>query len=78
MKRPWDHVKLGVSFWHGDKPVAGDELLTVTGRRYQILEVKPKALVCLVLPKDAPVEGRVFHWRWNSRQKKTAPARPAT
>ncbi|MDT8840296.1 hypothetical protein ParKJ_22995 [Paraburkholderia fungorum] len=30
------------------------ELVTRTGRRYPILEVKLKALICFVLPHDAP------------------------
>jgi len=70
MKRAWDHVKLSVLFWHGDKPVAGDELQTRTGRRYQILEVREKALHCMVLPPDEPVQGKVFIWEWASRKRK--------
>lgn len=67
MKAAWDRVRFRVSFWHTDAPESGDELVTRTGRRYQILEVRPKALVCLVLPKDAPVQGRVFGWQWDKR-----------
>ncbi|CAB3739892.1 hypothetical protein LMG22037_06338 [Paraburkholderia phenoliruptrix] len=67
MKPPWSLVKLRVSSWDGDMPVAGDELVTRTGRRYQILEVKPKALICFVLPRDAPIEGHVFWWYWDRR-----------
>lgn len=54
MKPPWSLVRLRVSSWDGDIPVAGDELVTRTGRRYQNLEVKPKASICFVLPHDAP------------------------
>lgn len=70
MKSVWDRVTFRVSSWIGDPPESGDELMTRTGRRYQILEVKPRALVCLVLPSDAPVQGRVFMWEWGKRKKK--------
>lgn len=71
MKRPWDRVKLTVKWWHGTKPVEGDELHTTTGRRYLILSVKPKRFICLVLPKDAQVtEGTVFQWTWARREKR--------
>jgi hypothetical protein len=70
LKRAWDQVKFRVSSWVGEPPVPGDEMTTHTGRRYQILEVKPKALVCLVLPAEAPVQGRVFMWEWDKRKRK--------
>lgn len=71
MKRPWDPVKLTVLFWHGNKPVVGDELQTRTGRRYLIQKVGAKVLECVVLPKDAPhTEGTVFAWEWGKREKK--------
>jgi hypothetical protein len=70
MKPPWSRVQLRVSGWRGPPAVGGDELRTGTGRRYQIVEVKPKALVCLVLPADAPVQGRVFDWVWDRRGTK--------
>lgn len=70
MKRAWDQVKLTVLFWEGDKPDAGDELHTRTGRRYLILSATEKKLTCLVLPKDEPLtEGRVFQWEWGKRTK---------
>lgn len=69
MKAPWDRVKLTVTSWIGPEPEGGDELHTASGRRYQILEVKPKALICMVLPADAPVQGRVFCWTWNKRKR---------
>lgn len=73
MKRAWDQVRFRVSHWDADAPESGDELVTTRGKRYQILEVKRhgeeiKALVLLVLPKDAPVQGRVFLWTWDKRK----------
>ena len=70
VKAAWDQVRLTVKWWVGVKPEGGDELRTRTGRRYQVLEVQEKALVCLVLPKDAPVQGKVFVWEWGRREKK--------
>ena len=74
MKQPWDQVRFRVSHWDTDPPESGDELITARGSRYQILEVKRrgeeiKALVLLVLPKDAPVQGRVFLWTWDKRKR---------
>ncbi|QIN68075.1 hypothetical protein SBC1_81220 (plasmid) [Caballeronia sp. SBC1] len=70
MKPAWSRVQLRVSGWSGPGPVGGDEVLTGTGRRYQIVEVKAKAVVCLVLPRDAPVQGQVFNWVWDRRGAK--------
>lgn len=70
MKRAWDPVTLRVLFWQADAPEGGDELRTATGRRYQILSFNGKALKCLVLPKDAPVQGKVFRWEWGKRAKR--------
>lgn len=70
MKGPWDPVTLRVNFWHARPPVAGDELRTGSGRRYQILSFNGKSLKCLVLPKDAPVQGTVFRWEWSKRTKR--------
>lgn len=70
MKQPWDQVKLTIQFWDGDKPQVGDELLTRTGRRYQILSFVGKRLTCLVLPKDEPIKGRVFYWEWGRRERR--------
>jgi hypothetical protein len=72
MKRPWDRVKFRVSFWDAPDPEPGDEMRTARGRRYLILELAPhrKSVVCLVLPDDEPVAGRVFEWRWNGGKRK--------
>lgn len=70
MKSAWDRVKLRVIGWVGPEPEGGDELRTGTGRRYQIITVKGRTLECLVLPADAEVQGRVFHWKWGSRKSR--------
>lgn len=70
---PWAQVKLRVSF--GPIPEAGDELRIVsTGRRYQVLGVKGRAMRCLVLPADAPVDpgSRIWDWQWAGRSKRAA------
>lgn len=73
MKRAWDPVTLRVASWNArQQPEAGDELRTVRGRRYQILEVLRRgeritALKCLVLPRAAEAQGRVFLWTWGAR-----------
>lgn len=69
MKQAWDQVKLRVQWWHGDRPIVGDELKTASGRRYLILGVTEKQIAALVLPQDEPVKGRVFLWTWGSRKK---------
>lgn len=65
---PWAQVKLRCCW--GDVPDVGDELHFKTGRRYQVIGVKGRALQCLVLPADAPVQGRVLAWQWASRGAK--------
>lgn len=69
MSKPaWSQVKLRVSF--GEIPEFGDELCVVsTGRRYQVIGVRGKTLTCLVLPADAPVQGRVIDWMWSPRKR---------
>jgi len=64
---PWAQVKLRVCW--GDVPEVGDELRFKTGRRYQVIGVKGRGLQCLVLPPDAPVQGRVLEWEWASRRR---------
>jgi hypothetical protein len=59
-----------VLFWHGERPVEGDELRTARGRRYLILMVTETQITALVLPEDEPIKGRVFRWTWGSRKKK--------
>lgn len=73
MKRAWDPVTLRVASWNArQQPEGADELRTVRGRRYQILEVLRRgeritALKCLVLPLDAEPQGRLFLWTWGAR-----------
>lgn len=69
MKAPaWAMVKLSVAW--GEVPGFGDTLKMRSGRRYQVIGVKGRTLSCLVLPADAPSEGRVIDWRWAPRRRK--------
>jgi hypothetical protein len=63
-------VKLRVS--HGDVPEFGDVLEMRTGRRYQVIGVKRRALTCIVLPPKAEIEDRVIPWQWTPRERKRA------
>ena len=71
MKAAWDHVTFRVSPTDPGAPAPepGDEMRTRTGRRYQILKITPKTVSCLVLPKDAEVQGKVWIWEWNRRRR---------
>lgn len=71
MKAAWDRVKFRVRYWDtaSGEPQPGDEMRTRAGRRYQILTITPKSVTCLVLPKDAEVQGKVWLWQWNSRTR---------
>lgn len=77
MKQPGDQTKLRVLWWDGEPPNAGDQLVTSTGRRYYIMDVRGSALVCIVLSKDDPVSGRVFEWTWGRRERRLKPAPPS-
>ena len=70
MKAPWDPVKLRVAW--GDVPEPGDVLALRTGRRYQVLKVRGRALHCIVLPPDHRLKRgtRVVPWRWAPRRRK--------
>jgi len=64
-KAPYDPVTLRVT-WHSSEPCeVGDELVTRTGRRYQVLRIKGKRFDCIVLPRDAGVESRQWTLTWN-------------
>jgi hypothetical protein len=65
-KPAWSQVKLRCCW--GDVPEPGDELRFNTGRRYQVIGVRGRALQCLVLPPEAAVQGRVIEWRWAGRK----------
>ncbi|RKE35270.1 hypothetical protein B0G76_1331 [Paraburkholderia sp. BL23I1N1] len=71
MKAAWDVVKFRVSRVDPDAPLPepGDEMRTATGRRYQILKISPKSVTCLVLPRDAEQQGKVWIWEWNKRRR---------
>jgi len=67
-KAPYDHVKLRV-IWNGSDPCEiGDELITATGRRYQVLEIKGKQFHYMVLPHDASVQSNQWNLTWNRRR----------
>lgn len=64
-------VTLSVTWQDGDSPCElGDELVTVTGRRYMVMRVKGKRHECMVLPNDADVQGRQYTLTWNKRTKR--------
>lgn len=67
---PWAQVKLRVS--HGDVPEFGAVLEMRTGRRYQVIGVRGRALTCLVLPPEAEIEPgtAVLAWQWTKRKPK--------
>lgn len=67
MKRVGEELTVRILGWEGDPPAVGDQLETSTGRLYLILDVKPKRLELLVVPKDAQLPGRRFRWRWGKR-----------
>jgi hypothetical protein len=68
---PWADVKLRVS--HGEIPEPGTELVTPTGRRYQVLSVRGKTLHCLVLAANAAPGEPVWQWTWDARIKRREP-----
>lgn len=68
MKPAGAHVKHRVVF--GDVPEPGDELRFRSGRRYLVLTVRGRALMCEVLASSAPVIGRVLPWQWASRGRR--------
>jgi hypothetical protein len=69
-KQAFDHVKLSVT-WSGPAPCeVGDELVTVTGRRYQVMQMKGKRFDCMILPPHATVQSRQWELTWNPRKKK--------
>ena len=67
-KAPYDHVKLRVT-WNGSEPCqVGDELVTRTGRRYQVMEMRGKQFDCMVLPHDTSVQSTQWILTWNRRK----------
>jgi len=71
MKPAWSEVNLRVSF--GDVPDPGSVLEMATGRRYQVVRVRGRALLCWVLPPGHDVgDMPVLSWRWTPRRRKVA------
>lgn len=71
MKPAWAHVKLRVSF--GEVPEFSDILVMSTGRRYQVVGVRGRALDCIVLPPEAPDgNARIWWWQWSKRKRRIA------
>jgi hypothetical protein len=68
-RKPYDMVVLRVT-WHGDPCEVGDELVTGTGRRYQIMAIRGKRHDCMVLPADAEVQSKQWMLVWNKRNKR--------
>lgn len=50
-------------------PEIGDEMRFESGRRYQVIGVRGRSLQCLVLPQDAPIQGRVLLSQWMGRRR---------
>lgn len=67
----WAQVKLRVDV--GDAPEPGTELVTPSGRRYQVIRMKGRTLHCLVLPPEAPPGDPVLGWSWTARNKRREP-----
>lgn len=74
---PWTEVKLRVS--HGEVPEFGTVLMIrsnrtgqLTGRVYQVIGVKGRALRCLVIPPEglAQIEPGtpIWDWWWTPRK----------
>ena len=68
---PWADVKLRVD--NGVVPEVGTELVTPTGRRYQVVGGRGKTLRCIVLPPEAPSGDPVLEWNWTARDKRREP-----
>lgn len=69
-KPPYSPVKIRLIEWQGKNPEERDELVTKTGRRYQILRIAGKTHHCLTLPADAEVQGKQHSLYWIPRGKK--------
>lgn len=69
-KQPYDPVKIRLVEWQGEKPDVGDELVTKTGRRYQILRINGKTHHCIILPADAEVQGKQHGLYWIPRKRR--------
>lgn len=57
----------------GDMPTPGTELVTPSGRRYQVTGSRGKTLTCIVLAAGAPAGDPVWQWTWTARDKRVEP-----
>ncbi len=66
-------VKLRVAF--GDVPPLPCILLTPSGRRYDVINIRGKTLHCLVMKADADIEEGtpIIQWTWTARNKRVEP-----
>ena len=68
----WADVKLRVT--HGNVPEPGTELVTESGRRYQVISISgKKTLHCIVLPPEAEPGDPVWSWKWDAVNKRREP-----
>ncbi len=70
MRKAYDMVVLRVTWGDHDPCEVGDELVTRTGRRYQIMAIKGKRHDCMVLPLEADVQSKQWTLTWNKRNKR--------
>ncbi len=67
----WADVKLRCT--NGATPEPGTELVTFSGRRYQVLSTRGKTLHCIVLPPEAAPGDPVVSWVWDAVNKRREP-----
>ncbi len=67
----WADVKLRCT--NGATPEPGTELVTFSGRRYQVLSIRGKTLHCIVLPPEAAPGDPVVAWVWDAVNKRREP-----
>ena len=67
----WADVKLRCTC--GELPEPGTELVTPSGRRYQVIGARGRTLRCIVLPPDAAPGSPVWAWTWDARNKRREP-----
>lgn len=67
----WADVKLRCT--SGALPEPGTELVTPSGRRYQVLSTRGKTLHCIVLPQDAAPGDPIWAWTWDAPNKRREP-----
>ncbi len=72
MKPIGTRASIRLTDWEGELPVAGDWLRTKTGRTYEVIEVRGRLMVCLVLSPFAvaPSFIKIHSFYWLPRKKK--------